>query len=505
MGGPEASGGTGERRPPGPVGSAAGAGHPAVRAAPRPPGAALDARPIHADPNPGPLRWLLHGFYDLVWLSAAGLASPWWLFRAAREPAFRQMTRERLALGLRLCAATAPIPGPGSTQVLGSGSTPGLAPDSLPRRRVLVHGVSVGEIKGAAPLVRRILEQFPDAEVVLSSTTSTGLAVARQVFPEHAVVRFPLDISFVARRFLRSIDPMCVVLMELEIWPNFLRECNRAGVPVAVVNGRITQKSFRRYRWFRRSLPQFNRISLFCVQSEDYAARFSALSRRPERVLVTGSMKADGLVIGARTVPPALAALLGGRRGEKVIVAGSTHEPEELLVTQAWLSGAREARLVLVPRHPQRAREVQEALGKAGTGAQLLSDLRRGVPPDPRLPAIVDTIGELENVYALADLVFVGGSLLPHGGQNMLEPAAQGKAVVYGPHVANFVSEAALLEAEGASRRVADPAELERVFRDLSQDDGARRRMGAAGLSAVERQKGATALTLEALARLIVR
>jgi len=446
--------------------------HATVRAAWSP-----DAPTVRADPNPGLLRWLLHGSYDGLWILAALLASPWIALRMARQQAFREMVIARL--GLR------PFPPPS------------------PRRRVLVHGVSVGEIKGAAPLVRRILEQFPDAEVILSSTTSTGLAVARQVFPGHAVVRFPLDISFVARRFLAALQPVCVVLMELEIWPNFLRECNRRGVPVAVVNGRITPKSFRRYRWFRHSLPQFNRISLFCVQSEAYAERFCALSRRPERVLVTGSMKADGLTIGERHVPPPLRELLGPGLGQKLIVAGSTHEPEEQIVARAWQAGASEARLVIVPRHPQRANEVLAALAEAGAPAQLLSRLRRGAALDRRQPAIVDTIGELENVYALADLVFVGGSLVPHGGQNMLEPAAQGKAVIYGPHVDNFAQEAALLEEAGASRRVPDAAGLEREFRALVHDDEARRTMGQAGRSAVERQKGATALTLSALARLI--
>lgn len=436
-----------------------------------------DATAIRADPSPGLGHGLLHGFYDCVWLAAALLASPWWGWRALRGAAFRRMVRERLALGL-------PAPSPG-------------------RRRVLVHGVSVGEIKGAAPLVRRVLEEFPDAEVVVSSTTTTGLTVARQVFQHHAVVRFPLDLSFVARRFLTSLDPCCVVLMELEIWPNFLRECNRRGVPVAVVNGRITPRSFGRYRWFRSALPQFNRISLFCAQNEAYARRFAALSGQPERVLVTGSMKADGLVTGSRTPPAALAALLRGAPGQKLIVAGSTHEPEERLLVRAWRAAAPDARLILVPRHPQRAQDVLAAAAELGAPAQLLTALRRGERADPTRPAIVDTIGELENVYALADLVFVGGSLVAHGGQNMLEPAAQAKAVIHGPHVDNFLQEAALLDEVGASRRVEDPAALERALRELTHNPDALTRMGSAGLSAVDRQKGATQLTIAALARLI--
>jgi 3-deoxy-D-manno-octulosonic-acid transferase len=436
--------------------------------------------PLTADPNRGPLRTLLHAAYDALWLLALALLSPVFLARSLVDPAFRRMARERLTLSL-------PLP-----------------PRDPARRRILVHGVSVGEIKGSAPLVRALSEHDPTAEIVVSSTTATGLEVARQIFPGLRIVRFPLDLSFCVARFLRRTAPELVVLIELEIWPNFLRQCNAAGIPVAVVNGRITAQSYRRYRRFRRALPQFNRISLFCVQLEEYAERFRALGGAPERVLVTGNMKADGLFRSASRdradAVSRLRGLLAARDGRLTIVAGSTHHPEETWFVEACRRAAPGARLVVVPRHPPRAADVARDLASLGCPPQLLTALRRGdEAPDPSRPALVDTIGELEAIYELADIVFVGGSLIEHGGQNVLEPAAHGCAVVYGPHVDNFRQEAALLESKGASRRVADRDELARALEELSRDAERRRRMAEAARSAVELQRGATELTLRAL------
>jgi 3-deoxy-D-manno-octulosonic-acid transferase len=373
-------------------------------------------------------------------------------------------------------------------------------PGPSDRQRVLVHGVSVGEVKAAQSVIAELARTRPELEVLVSTTTDTGFEVARQLYPSHRIVRFPVDVSFIVRRFLKRVSPCAVVLLELEVWPNFMRVANRIGVPVAVVNGRITDKSFGTYRLFRRLLPQFSRISLFCVQDGEYADRFLALGAGPGRVLVTGNVKVDSLKFGTRSCRPELVRLLGGAEGQKVLVAGSTHEPEERWLVDAWKRGAPEARLVLVPRHPGRAQEIVRDLAAGGTGAQLLTALRRGdVRPDPSVPAIVDTIGELEQVYVLSDVVFVGGSLIPHGGQNMLEPAAQGRPVVYGPHVTNFAQEAALLERAGASVRVEGPEALVETLRTWSAEPETLAAMSRAGRDAVESQKGATALTLAAL------
>ena len=439
-----------------------------------PPSAAL-LPPLRSDPHPGILRAALHGLYDALWMLAAALGSPWLLWRSLRQPGFGAMVLERA--GLR--------PPPPKTDA---------------RRTVLIHGVSVGEVKGAVPLVEAMERRFGELEIVVSATTNTGIEVARETFPGRRVVRFPADLTPLVRRFLRRVRPDFVVLIELEVWPNFLRECNRAGIPVAVVNGRITDRAHGRYLVFRRLLPQFNRLSLICVQDEGYAERFRRLEVDPRRVLVTGNMKADRLRVGPVDPGEELRRLLGPDPGQLVFVAGSTHHPEEELVFEAWRRGAPQTRLILVPRHPERAPELVRSLEAKGVRVQRLTELRGGAQPDPAAPCLADTIGELERVYALADLVFVGGSLVPHGGQNMLEPAAQGKPVVFGPHVENFAAEVLLLVAQGACLKVDDETVLADALAELAADPELRRRMAELGEGVVRRQKGATARTLAALA-----
>lgn len=429
---------------------------------------------LRADPDADWTRALLHFLYDLGWLAFALVGWPWLLWVSLRREGFGAMVLERLGRGV------------------------GAIPRAT-RPRILVHGVSVGEVKAARAVVRLLEERHPGCEVVLSSTTPTGVEMARKVYPGNLTVRYPADLSFVARRFLRRLDPKLVILMELEAWPNFLRECNREGRAVAVVNGRITRKSHARYRLGRGKLPGFNRISLYCVQSEEYAARFRSLGIDPARLCVTGNVKFDGLRIGLAEAGEELTRLVGAGAEGRVVVGGSTHAPEELMVARALRRASPGARLVLVPRHPPRCGEVADLLRSAGIQTQRLSELRAGARPEPAQPLLVDTIGELERVYALGELAFVGGSLIPHGGQNVLEPAAQGKAVLFGPHVHNFDQEVALLLGAGAARQVRDEAELEREFRLLLADGELRTRMGAAGMRAVEAQRGAVHVTLEAL------
>jgi len=432
--------------------------------------------PILRDPVPGIGRFALHVVYDLaLWLGVI-VASPWWIVRSCADPIFRRMVTERLGFGLP--AATV----------------------ETRRRRVIVHGVSVGEVKAASSIVASLREERPDLEVVISTTTATGSEVARRTYPDLQVVRFPFDFAFVVRRFLRRIAPVAVVLIELEVWPNFLRAANRSGVPIAVANGRITERSFPRYLRFRKLMPQFQRISLFCVQDEVYARRFEELSNDLDRILVTGNVKADSLHLGRLDLQPELVRHLGGKPGQLVLVVGSTHDPEERLVAEAWREHAPESRLILVPRHPGRVPAICRELAELGLPAQRLTFLREGLEAaDPSLPVIVDTIGELENVYSLADLVFVGGSLIPLGGHNMLEPAAQGLPVFYGPHTENFPHEAGLLERAGAGIKLAEAQDFGRALAELLSDEDARSRMARAGLDAVRTQQGATARTVSAL------
>jgi len=377
---------------------------------------------------------------------------------------------------------------------------PALAPPGE-RPRVLLHGVSMGEIKASESIVRSL--EGDGYDVVVSASTDTGVEIANRLFPHLSVVRFPVDHLLPVGRFLRRVRPAAIVLMELEMWPNFVRRASRLGVPIAIVNGRLTSGSYENYRRFGRTLFQFDRVSLFAAQVETYAERFVTLGGAPERVVIAGNVKFDGLRIGP---PPRdeefveLERLAGGRPGQAVVVAGSTHEPEERWVTRAWRRAAPDARLILVPRHPERVGSVGERLAAEGVAVQRLTDLRVGRQvPDPERPLLVDTIGELGRVYGLADLVFVGGSLIPHGGQNMLEPAAQGRPVLFGPHVSNFPVGAPLLEGMGAARRVEDPDELARAIGELLADPEARARMAAAGMRAIEQHRGATARTLTLL------
>jgi 3-deoxy-D-manno-octulosonic-acid transferase len=417
----------------------------------------------------------LYATYDLIWIVAVLLSSPWWIVRCATSDSFRRMAGARLGSGL-------PRP-----------------PRPDERCRILIHGVSVGEIKAAQSLVHAIEKARPDLEVVVSATTGTGFELARRLYPGREVVRFPLDLSVVAENFLARLAPLCVVLVELEVWPSFLRQANRRGVPVAVVNGRITPRSVRRWRTLGRLLLPFERLSLVCVQDNEYARRFEELAGSRDRIVVTGNIKADALRTGPLDPGPELLRLLGARPGQRTLVAGSTHDPEERMVAEACARGASGTRLILVPRHLERVSSVEKDLASVGLKPQLLSRLRAGETSDPSRPALVDTMGELEHVYALADVVFVGGSLVAHGGQNLLEPAAQGKPVVHGPHVWNFAQEEALLAHAGASRRVEDDVGLERALVELFADEGARTRMSRAGIAAVSAQKGATEITLRAL------
>jgi 3-deoxy-D-manno-octulosonic-acid transferase len=269
---------------------------------------------------------------------------------------------------------------------------------------------------------------------------------------------------------------------------------------VAIVNGRITEKSFSGYRSFRHLLPQLERLTLICAQDEEYRQRFLRLGVDPRRVVLSGNIKADALKLGRAEPGAELRSLLGGAPGQAVLVAGSTHEPEERWIVEAWRALEPRPRLIVVPRHPQRCAEVCAGLERLGERPQRLTRLRNGgEAPDVRRVAIVDTIGELERVYSLAHLAFVGGSLVPHGGQNVLEPAAQGVPVVHGRWTANFAKEVALLAGAGASLEVDEPGALGGALAELLADSGRRAQMGQAGLRAVERTRGATERTIAAL------
>ena len=375
-------------------------------------------------------------------------------------------------------------------------------------KRVWIHGVSVGEIIAAGSLVRAIQAEMPEVEILLTVTTNTAFAVARRNHPGLPVHYWPLDFSFVIRRAINRFAPDVVALMELELWPNFLTEAQRARVPVLLVNGRISSKSYYVYRRSRPFLARsFKTIGAFSVQTEAYARRLRKLRVDPSKIFVTGNLKYDAVAATVPADPAAQRERLGIAAGELVFTAGSTHPGEEEAVANAYLAARKTAgvpmRLIVVPRAPQRLQEVKRLLEAKGISTVFKSAISG--PLEPETAIIVDTMGEMMKVYSASDIVFVGGSLIPHGGQNMLEPAACGKAVLWGPRTHNFTESVKLLLDAHGGLCVADAAALKRETVRLACDPAERARMGLAASEAIRTRLGATRRNLEILRELLKR
>jgi 3-deoxy-D-manno-octulosonic-acid transferase len=419
---------------------------------------------------------------DLVYLICLLLLSPWLIYKSLTTGKYRRGLAQK-ALG----QAVSPYPRTTNEQ-----------------RTVWFHGVSVGEIHLLRPVVRRFRQRFPECACVISTTTDTGYVEARKHFADLPVFYWPFDFSWAVRRTLRAIRPSLVVLAEGELWPNFLITAKRLGVPVAVINGRMSPRSFRRYLRMGALARRLVRgISVFAVQTEEYAACFRSLGAVTEQVFVTGSVKYDG-VNGDRDnlKTRELRRLLAVESSDLVWIAGSTQAPEEEIVLDIYCRLKVEhsnLRLILVPRQKERFDVVAEMLRRSG-----LPFVRRSLVSEPvtskSAVILVDTIGELGALWGLADVAFVGGSLDGRrGGQNMIEPAAYGAAVVFGPHVWNFRDTASRLVENEAAQQVTDAASLETVVRELLSHRSERDRLGTAARQFVQGQQGATERTLAVL------
>jgi 3-deoxy-D-manno-octulosonic-acid transferase len=376
---------------------------------------------------------------------------------------------------------------------------------------VWIHGVSVGEVKAAGHLVRRLESGWPGLDVVLSVTTDTGRRVAEELYPQHRVEFYPPDLSWVVRNALDALRPDLVVLMESEFWPNFLLTARERDIPVALVNGKLSEGSARRFGRARPlAAPLLTSLAAVCVQMPVYAERFLTLGLDPARVHVTGNMKLDNIPLrhADRQDERPFRDLLGGVPGRPVLVGGSTHPGEEealARVAKGLAAAGTPVTLIVAPRHPGRVDDVERAVRGAGLEVVRRSRLPAAEPPPADAVRLLDTVGELEQAYALADAVFVGGTLVPHGGQNMMEPASQGRPVVVGPYVHNFRGEVELLLAAGGLAQVADEAGVAAVIRGWLADPAAARALGERARLALEGNKGATERTLEVLRPLIDR
>jgi 3-deoxy-D-manno-octulosonic-acid transferase len=374
---------------------------------------------------------------------------------------------------------------------------------------VWFHGVSVGEINLLETVVKVFRRRRPHWRCVISTTTDTGMAEANKRFGGLTVIYWPFDFSWAVSRALRAIQPRLVVLAESELWPNFLRAAARRDVPVAVINGRMSPRSAARHAqfgWLTRPLL-LSRISKFAMQSEGYAAALRDLGIAAAKIAVTGSVKYDA-VMGDRNNSQAriLAEQLGLSGDDLVWVAGSTHAPEEEIVLDVFrrlrVKHPR-LRLVLVPRSPDRFDEVARLIDRCAFSFVRRTQLQ-APPPDRPAVILLDTIGELNAAWGLADVAFTGGSLDGRrGGQSMIEPAGLGVPVVFGPHVWNFRDAAArLLEVEGAIK-VDGAKSLQHALLRLLDEPDLRRRMGEAARALSLAQQGATERTLDVLDQLL--
>jgi 3-deoxy-D-manno-octulosonic-acid transferase len=422
----------------------------------------------------------VYAAYSLALAIALVLAAPWFLWKGRRTGKYVSSFRERMGR----------LPSP---------------LDAAGRASVWIHAVSVGEVFAARPLLPALRKTFPDLAVLVSTTTTTGRAVAaKSLDSADGLFYAPFDLPRPVRKAFDAARPRLLVLMETEIWPNLVHEGRRRGARVAIVNGRLSERSFRGYRRARGLVARVLReIDLFLMQGDDDARRILALGAPPERVRTLGNLKFDA----ARTTPPSeeIRRLFDTAPRRPLWVAGSTMPGEEELVLASFRrvrESVPDLGLVLAPRHPERSDAIPALVEAAGFSCVRRTRLEPGAWRNGTV-VVLDTLGELTQVYGLASVVFVGGSLVPTGGHNVLEPAAAGKAVVVGPHMENFRDIARRFRAEDALVEVASADDLAASVASLLTDARRRDALGARARDLVERNRGAVDRTAEALAGLL--
>ncbi|MBC8108760.1 MAG: 3-deoxy-D-manno-octulosonic acid transferase [Anaerolineae bacterium] len=420
-----------------------------------------------------PIRFNL---YDIAYYLGVGVASPYWLIKSSARTKVLRAFRERM------------------------GHVPARADSSRPA--VLIHAVSLGEINATRALVDMLRRRRDDLHIIISTTTDTGFARGQQLYganPNVTLIRYPLDFSPAIHRVLDALRPGVVVLMELELWPNFVRACKQRGIAVILANGRLTEESFGRYLLVRPIVAaMLRRVDRLCVQDDLYGQRFLRLGARPDQVTVIGTMKFDTATIAERVEgDEQLAREVGLRpRDEPIWVCGSTGPGEEeilLRVYQSLREKHSSLRLVLVPRKPERFDDVAQLIESQGFALT-----RRSKPETAPEDSVVlgDTMGELQKIYSLASVVFVGRSLVDLGprqhGSDMIEPCALGKATLIGPFTGNFADVVRSFKAGNSIVEVPDEATLRATLSALLRNPDEARALGARAREVVRAQKGAT-------------
>ena len=376
------------------------------------------------------------------------------------------------------------------------------APEDGPR--VWFHGASAGEVLAARDLHRIMDAEVPGLQTVFSTLTYTGKRAAARAYPDCGVRYLPLDMRCTVMRALARVRPDLVVLVEGDIWPNFICAAKSLGARIAVVNGRFSKRSAGRYARLRILFrPAFDAIDVFCLRDEEQAGHVAPLGIPRKKILVTGSIKYDNLNTELGDTRERLRNVLGISESEKVVVGGSTHRGEEEPLLEL-LASRTDFRLVLVPRYPHRVPEIEKRVEERNLSAVRYSDVVEGkTRPSPGDVIVVDTVGDLADMYRLATIAFVGGSLIPRGGQNLLEPAALGTTVVFGRHAFNFKEDVEMLRRDNAAVEVRSTEELRLALSSLLDDPERRMDLGARARNLVLEKRGASRRTFDRIEGLI--
>lgn len=444
----------------------------------------------------------MYALYSLLTAAGMLLLSPYFLLRGLLQGKYLSNIPERLGWKF-----------PPELRAASSSGASG--------KSIWVHAVSVGEVLAALPLAQQLKAKFPQHRLLVSTTTITGQKIARDRMPfADAVFYFPLDWGGPVRRALVAARPAAVIIVETEIWPNFLRECRRTQVPVIFVNGRLSERSFRGFTralfWSAGALGGFLKkvladAAFFLMQSDEDAKRLIGLGAPPDRVSVTGNLKYDLTGAGESPLSTWLTQELTKSQRHPVVIAGSVLANEEAAVLRAYAEVEREfphALLILAPRKPEQFDNAAAIIAGAGRKALRRRELslnghESAALAEPGDVLLLDSLGELAGLYRLADAVFVGGSLVPGGGHNILEPAAFSKVPVYGPSMENFREISGKFLAAGAAIQVHSPEELGATWAELLRDPARAARMGARARELVERNRGATARVLQRIKQVL--
>jgi 3-deoxy-D-manno-octulosonic-acid transferase len=426
----------------------------------------------------------MYFIYSLLYLIALIILLPYFIFQEIKSPKYVKSLSQRLGF----------IP-------------PNLNPERKPS--IWIHSVSVGETIAAKPVITQLRKKHPDLKIFLTTTTITGHSIAvSSRYPIDALLYFPFDFALICRRFLRILNPDLLVLMEGEIWPNILNECKKRTIKVILINGRVSPRSFKRYRVIRPLFKKvLNTIDVFCMQSEEDAKRIVDIGAEQSKVVISGNLKFDQVDFSySREKIEELKKLFPSAEKDKIIIAGSTHQGEEEIILKAFnylRQHYPDLKLILVPRHPERCPQI-EAMAKKFQ----LSYIKRSELSSPGAEKkyslyLIDSIGELSILYALGYIIFVGGSLVPVGGHNILEPAFYGKPVIFGRHMDNFQFIASQFLKYRAGFQVSNLKELITSITMLLQDQTIYNEMSRNAQKLIDKNRGAIHTTIEAISRLI--